>query len=266
MSPSQACLPPTPVLRNAAPRPASGAQQGRAGHPAPLPALGDRALAQRQHPLALSGRRRRDATSPPAWARWRGARSRTGRSCPRKAPADLIGIIDLWPDDGVSRDQRGFWLDPAFQGQGLMTEAADRVTEYAFRELGWPCLWLSNAAGQPRLAPRSRRSRAPGWSTSMIGRYVGGEALRRWSGCSMREAARIGRLQRGRAAIARRPSRRGVLASARRQDQRGRARRRSPSGGSRRAGAGRDQAADDDVLLEALPVVCRRRPARRPPR
>ena len=45
----------------------------------------------------------------------------------------------------MSRDQRGFWLDPAFQGQGLMTEAADRVTDYAFRELGWPCLWLSNA-------------------------------------------------------------------------------------------------------------------------
>ena len=72
---------------------------------------------------------------------------------PKKGPADLIGIIDLWPDDGVSRDQRGFWLDPAFQGRGLMTEAADRVTDYAFRELGWPCLWLSNAQDNHRLAP-----------------------------------------------------------------------------------------------------------------
>ena len=44
-----------------------------------------------------------------------------------------------------SRDQRGFWLDPEYQGQGLMTEAADRVTDYAFRELGWPYLWLRNA-------------------------------------------------------------------------------------------------------------------------
>ena len=60
-------------------------------------------------------------------------------------PDELIGRIDLWPDDGVSRDQRGFWLDPEFQGRGLMTEAAERVTEYAFVELGWPHLWLSNA-------------------------------------------------------------------------------------------------------------------------
>ncbi len=64
---------------------------------------------------------------------------------PRKGPADLIGAIDLWPDDGTSRDQRGFWLDPEYQGQGLMTEAANRVTDYAFRELKWPCLWLRNA-------------------------------------------------------------------------------------------------------------------------
>ncbi|MFZ5779362.1 MAG: GNAT family N-acetyltransferase [Pseudomonadota bacterium] len=58
---------------------------------------------------------------------------------------ELIGCIDLWPDDGQSRDMRGFWLDPAFQGRGLMTEAAERVTEYAFRDLCWPHLWLSNA-------------------------------------------------------------------------------------------------------------------------
>ncbi len=57
---------------------------------------------------------------------------------------ELIGRIDLWPDDGKSRDQRGFWLDPEFWGQGLMTEAAERVTEYAFTELGWPRLWLRN--------------------------------------------------------------------------------------------------------------------------
>ena len=64
---------------------------------------------------------------------------------PKSGPADLIGRIDLWPDDGVSRDQRGFWLDPEFHGKGLMTEAAERVTRYAFCELGWPHLWLSNA-------------------------------------------------------------------------------------------------------------------------
>lgn len=57
----------------------------------------------------------------------------------------LIGCIDLWPDDGESRDMRGFWLDPDFEGRGLMTEAAERVTEYAFLTLAWPFLWLSNA-------------------------------------------------------------------------------------------------------------------------
>ena len=60
------------------------------------------------------------------------------------AEDELLGRIDLWPDDGVSRTQRGFWLDPEFWGQGLMTEAAERVTEYAFIELGWRHLWLRN--------------------------------------------------------------------------------------------------------------------------
>ena len=58
---------------------------------------------------------------------------------------ELIGLITLWADDGVSRDQRGFWLDPEFWGRGLMTEAADRVTDYALVDLGWPQLWLCNA-------------------------------------------------------------------------------------------------------------------------
>jgi [ribosomal protein S5]-alanine N-acetyltransferase len=64
--------------------------------------------------------------------------------CLQETPGDLIGIIELRPDDG-SRDQRGFWLATEFQGRGLITEAADRVTEYAFTELGWPHLWLTNA-------------------------------------------------------------------------------------------------------------------------
>ncbi len=58
---------------------------------------------------------------------------------------ELIGRVDLWADDGVRRDQRGFWLDPEFWGRGLMTEAANRVTDFALVELGWPHLWLSNA-------------------------------------------------------------------------------------------------------------------------
>ena len=65
--------------------------------------------------------------------------------CLKRNPGSLIGKIDLWPDDGKSRDQRGFWLAPEYRGQGLMTEAAQRVTAFAFDELGWPHLWLSNA-------------------------------------------------------------------------------------------------------------------------
>jgi RimJ/RimL family protein N-acetyltransferase len=96
---------------------------------------------------------------------------------PRKGPADLIGAISLWPDDGWSQDQRGFWLDPAFQRHGLMTEAADRVTDYAFRALGWPCLWLSNA--QDNHASRRIKERQGAKLVDMkIGRFVGGEASR----------------------------------------------------------------------------------------
>jgi RimJ/RimL family protein N-acetyltransferase len=72
-----------------------------------------------------------------------------------KSSDDLaIGRIDLRrPEDGA-RDMRGFWLASAFWGQGLMTEAAERVTSYAFEDLGWPHLFLTNAvanAGSHRI-------------------------------------------------------------------------------------------------------------------
>lgn len=75
-----------------------------------------------------------------------------GRKChwaivPNTGTADLIGTIELGPDDGSSRGQRGFWLDPAFQGRGLMSEAADRVTDWAFTKLDWPHLIVTNAQG-----------------------------------------------------------------------------------------------------------------------
>jgi ribosomal-protein-alanine N-acetyltransferase len=66
--------------------------------------------------------------------------------CLKAAPDGLIGVLELRPDDG-SRDQRGFWLATEYQGRGLITEAADRITEYAFETLGWPHLWLINAQG-----------------------------------------------------------------------------------------------------------------------
>lgn len=57
---------------------------------------------------------------------------------------ELRGRIDLWPDGGVRHDMRGFWLDPLLHGQGLMTEAAEAVTGYAFEVLEWPHLYLTN--------------------------------------------------------------------------------------------------------------------------
>lgn len=63
-----------------------------------------------------------------------------------KAGSDeIIGLIDLWPFDGEKRTMRGFWLARAYWGQGLMTEAAEKVTAYAFEGLGWPFLYFSNA-------------------------------------------------------------------------------------------------------------------------
>jgi [ribosomal protein S5]-alanine N-acetyltransferase len=96
---------------------------------------------------------------------------------PRKGPADLIGVVSLWPDDGVTHDQRGFWLDPAWQRQGLMTEAANRVTDYAFRQLDWPCLWLSNAQDN-QASRRIKEKQGARLVDMMIGRYVSGEISR----------------------------------------------------------------------------------------
>jgi RimJ/RimL family protein N-acetyltransferase len=64
---------------------------------------------------------------------------------PRDRGDDLVGCIELRIDDGVSRDQRALWLDPTYWRRGLMSEAADRVTDYALIELGWPRLWMSSA-------------------------------------------------------------------------------------------------------------------------
>ena len=58
---------------------------------------------------------------------------------------EAIGLISIKPDDGEEGEQRGFWLGRAFWGRGLMTEAAERVTEHAFVDLGWPHLWLGNS-------------------------------------------------------------------------------------------------------------------------
>ena len=88
-----------------------------------------------------------------------------------------IGRVDLWADDGVSRDQRGFWLDPAFWGQGLMSEAADRVTDFALVELGWPHLWLNNAEANVA-SHRVKEKQGAQIVERVPRRYVYGEGVR----------------------------------------------------------------------------------------
>jgi RimJ/RimL family protein N-acetyltransferase len=89
---------------------------------------------------------------------------------------ELIGVIHLWPDDGKSREMRGFWLDPALWGRGLMTEAAERVTEYAFVELGWPVLWLRNGK-QNTASHRVKEKQGAVVIDRVASRFVGGEGF-----------------------------------------------------------------------------------------
>jgi RimJ/RimL family protein N-acetyltransferase len=63
---------------------------------------------------------------------------------PKAEPDRLIGIIDLRDEEN---ENRGFWLDPAFRGRGLMGEASAAVTDYWFDVLGRGRLAMFKAAG-----------------------------------------------------------------------------------------------------------------------
>jgi ribosomal-protein-alanine N-acetyltransferase len=58
-------------------------------------------------------------------------------------PDRIIGGIDLHK---IEDDHRGFWLNPDFHRQGLMTEAADAVTGFWFDVLQFPVMRTSKAA------------------------------------------------------------------------------------------------------------------------
>ena len=63
----------------------------------------------------------------------------------QQQPDTLVGMIDLWR---VGRpEHRGFWLSRSLWGQGLMTEAVCPVHDFAFNQLGFDVLILSNASG-----------------------------------------------------------------------------------------------------------------------
>lgn len=61
----------------------------------------------------------------------------------KSQPSHLIGAIGLFKG---TDDNRGFWIAPQWQRQGLMTEACDAVTDYWFRVLQFPVLRVAKAA------------------------------------------------------------------------------------------------------------------------
>jgi [ribosomal protein S5]-alanine N-acetyltransferase len=88
-------------------------------------------------------------------------------------PGQLIGSIALVKH---ATNNRGFWLGLPWQGQGLMTEAADAVTDYWFDILDFPVLRVPKAAAN--LASR-RISEKSGMRVIAVEErdYVGGRML-----------------------------------------------------------------------------------------
>lgn len=73
----------------------------------------------------------------------------------KSAPEQLIGNISLMDQ---TDNHRGLWLAPAWQGQGLMTEASAAVTDYWFNVLQRPVMRVPKAApniGSRRLSERA---------------------------------------------------------------------------------------------------------------
>jgi [ribosomal protein S5]-alanine N-acetyltransferase len=93
-----------------------------------------------------------------------------------KGDDKLIGAIELRVDDGTSRNQRAFWLTPPLWRRGLVTEAAERVTEFAFLTLGWSQLWLTNS--EVNLAShRIKEKQGARIVDRKPGRYVSGDGV-----------------------------------------------------------------------------------------
>jgi [ribosomal protein S5]-alanine N-acetyltransferase len=73
----------------------------------------------------------------------------------KEAPDRLIGCISL---QRSSTENRGFWLGLPWQGQRLMTEACDAVTDFWFFALNQPLLRVPKAtanAASRRISERS---------------------------------------------------------------------------------------------------------------
>jgi len=72
----------------------------------------------------------------------------------KAAPEQLIGVISLAKHE---EENRGFWIDPKWQRQGLMSEASEAVTDYWFDVLQQPLLRAPKATantGSRRISER----------------------------------------------------------------------------------------------------------------
>lgn len=57
-----------------------------------------------------------------------------------KASGGYAGYCGLWFPEGWPEPEIGWGLMPAFRGRGYVTEAARRVRDHAYRDLGWTTL------------------------------------------------------------------------------------------------------------------------------
>ena len=86
-------------------------------------------------------------------------------------PDEVIGSISLM--DQVDNN-RGFWLSPPWQGQGLMSEACKVIDAYWFQTLGRALMRVPKAAANERSRRISERG-AMRLVSSEKGRFVSGE-------------------------------------------------------------------------------------------
>lgn len=78
---------------------------------------------------------------------------------------ELIGVISLMD---LADNNRGFWLVPEWQGQGLMIEACEVVNRFWFETLGKDVLRAPKAAMNQRSRQLSSRSGDGGTKTGVL--------------------------------------------------------------------------------------------------
>ena len=71
----------------------------------------------------------------------------------KREPASMVGSISLRT---AENSNRGFWIGLPWQGQGLMSEAIDTVTDYWFDVLGFAEMRVAKAIDKHGIAANLR--------------------------------------------------------------------------------------------------------------